>query len=41
MSNIKDVVNSALVEYIQRGLDADISEVLKVFEEIEHSLLAD
>lgn len=40
MSNIRDVIKDALVDFIQRGADSTASDVLKVYEEIEHALLA-
>lgn len=41
MSEIRDVVNDALVRYLQRNADPYASDVLKVYEEIEHVLLED
>ncbi len=41
MSDIREQLKSALLDYIKKDFDPFADEVLKVYEEVEHSLLRD
>lgn len=41
MSTFREIVNHALLQYVREHADSEVSEVLRVFEQIDHVLLED